>query len=152
MEFPKLDGDPTIDDIFYKCWHNKYAAIADLVGQTETLVTESTNEDGANTESISITQWRMIIGRIIRRLWCSVRDWWMSVRESTNGEKTNTELANGRKRNDDICNDMDQDHPKEEFLSKKTFCQDLEKHGLLLLSSGEPEQLGFTFEWYRHSS
>jgi serine/threonine protein kinase len=25
MEFPKLDGDPLIDDIIDKCWHNKYS-------------------------------------------------------------------------------------------------------------------------------
>ncbi|PWY72445.1 kinase domain-containing protein [Aspergillus sclerotioniger CBS 115572] len=37
--------------------------------------------------------------------------------------------------------------------SRKMFCRDLEQRGLLrLLSSGEPEHLGFGFEWYRYSS
>ncbi|KAJ5360338.1 hypothetical protein N7517_009529 [Penicillium concentricum] len=45
-----------------------------------------------------------------------------------------------------------QEGDSEEFLSKKEFCQSLEKRRLLdLLSSGEPEQIGFTFDWYRHS-
>ena len=41
---------------------------------------------------------------------------------------------------------------KEELLSKREVCLDLEKRGLLhLLWPGEPEQLGFTFDWYRHN-
>ncbi|KAJ5941687.1 hypothetical protein N7516_001855 [Penicillium verrucosum] len=40
----------------------------------------------------------------------------------------------------------------ETFSSKKEFCQSLEKRELLhMLSLGEPEQLGFTIEWYRYS-
>lgn len=47
---------------------------------------------------------------------------------------------------------VDRKCSREEFLSKKEFCQDLEKRGLLrVVSSGEPEQIGFKFEWYRHS-
>jgi serine/threonine protein kinase len=43
-------------------------------------------------------------------------------------------------------------NPNNGVLSKKTFCQDLEKRELLdLLCSGEPEELGFTLGWYRHS-
>jgi serine/threonine protein kinase len=38
MEFPNLDGDPFIDDIINKCWHNKYATIAELAAYTETLL------------------------------------------------------------------------------------------------------------------
>jgi hypothetical protein len=152
MEFPKLDGDPLIDDIIDKCWHNKYATVEELAAHTETLLAEKPNGEGTNAETISITRWRMVIGRIIRGLWCSLGDWWALVLCRTNGEATNTEVANGREPNGDSCDDMDQDHSAEDFSSKKVFCQDLEKRGLLhLLSSGEPEQLGFTFEWYRHS-
>lgn len=40
----------------------------------------------------------------------------------------------------------------EDFSSKKVFCQNLEKRGLLReLSLGEPDQLGFAIKWYRHS-
>lgn len=47
---------------------------------------------------------------------------------------------------------MDQQCTQEELFSEKKFCQDLEKGGLLqALSSDEPEQLGFSFDWYRHS-
>jgi hypothetical protein len=38
MEFPKLDGDPLIDYIINKCWHNNYATIAELAIYTETLL------------------------------------------------------------------------------------------------------------------
>lgn len=154
MEPPNLDGDPLIDDIIDKCWHNKYATVAELAAHTETLLTEGTKLEETNTETISIARWRMVIDRIVRGLWCSLGDWQaLLVRQSTNRKSTNAEVANGREPNGDSCEDMDQDHSAEDFSSsKKTFCQDLEERGLLhLLSSGEPEQLGFPFEWYRHS-
>lgn len=66
VEFPTLDGDPAINDIIYKCWHNKYATVADLATQTKTLLTEGANEEGANSELISVTERRAVIGRIIR--------------------------------------------------------------------------------------
>lgn len=47
--------------------------------------------------------------------------------------------------------DVSQSCPADDFLSKKAFCEDLEKHGLLhMLSSGEPEQLGFILKFYRY--
>lgn len=93
VEFPKLADDPVIDDIIGKCWHNKYATVAELAAQIVTLFAERTS---------------------------------------------------------DTCDNVDQDH-LEDIPSKKAFCQDLEKRGLLdLLSSGEPDELGITFEWYRH--
>ncbi|KAJ5088653.1 hypothetical protein N7456_012269 [Penicillium angulare] len=60
------------------------------------------------------------------------------LRENTNSE------------NSDL---MDHTGLEEDFLSKKEFCQRLEKGGLLgVLSSGEPEDIGFTCDWYRHST
>ncbi|KAK2757375.1 hypothetical protein FQN54_004890 [Arachnomyces sp. PD_36] len=127
MVFPKLNGD-LIDNIIWKCWHNKYATVAELAANTETVLTEASKRKGTNAETISTTRWRTVIGRIIHGLW------WTLVRWSTNGGATDN--------SDDILAD---------FSSKKAFCQDLEKRGLLrLFSSGEPEQLGFSFEWYRH--
>lgn len=93
MEFPELDGDPMIDDIINKCWHNKHRTVSELAARTEILLSE-----------------------VI-----------------------------------DNCDDADQDS-EEDLSSKEKYCQDLEKRGLLgLLSSGEPKQLGFACEWYRHS-
>lgn len=41
---------------------------------------------------------------------------------------------------------------EEDFSLKKRLCQQLEKQGLLhMLSSEEPQRLGFSIEWYRHS-
>ncbi|KAL5335985.1 kinase domain-containing protein [Aspergillus crustosus] len=44
MEFPKLDGDPVIDEIISKCWHNKYATIRELAAHTHTLLPGSVNQ------------------------------------------------------------------------------------------------------------
>jgi hypothetical protein len=74
------------------------------------------------------------------------------MQQSTNGKVTNTKVANSREPNSNTCDNLDLGHLAEDFHSKKAFCQDLENCGLLhLLSLGKPEQLGFTFEWYRHS-
>lgn len=152
MEFPKLDGDPSIDDTIDKCWRNKYATVAELAAHTETLLTKGGNE-GSNEETMLITRWHMVIGRIIRGLWCSLGDWRTFVQQSSNDEAAGTKLAKSKESNGHRCDDEDLGRSKEDSLSKKAFCQDLEKRGLLhLLSSGEPEQLGFTFEWYRYSS
>lgn len=59
---------------------------------------------------------------------------------------------NGSESHSDNEDDANKNNLGDEFLAKRAFCQDLEKRGLLrLLSSGEPEQIGFTFDWYRHS-
>jgi len=154
MEFPKLDGDPVIDNIINKCWHNKYATVAELAAHTKTLVTEGNIIEGASAEATSSNQWCVDIGRIIRGLWCSIRDRWSLGRESTNGMATNSKVGKTKDLCGDSCDNVDEDSSAEflDFSSIKVFCQDLEKRGLLhLLSSGEPEQLGFPLEWYRHA-
>ena len=40
MKFPNLDGDPMIDDIIDKCWHNHYHTLTELTTHTEALVQE----------------------------------------------------------------------------------------------------------------
>jgi hypothetical protein len=68
-------------------------------------------------------------------------------------ERTNDETSSRRESNGDSRDDVDLDNLTEEFFPKKVFCQVLVKRGLLnLLSSGEPIDLGFTFEGYRHSN
>ncbi|KAE8354953.1 kinase-like domain-containing protein [Aspergillus coremiiformis] len=53
MKFPKLDGDPLIDDIIDKCWHNQYHTLAELATHTETLlkepISEALNHEAAST-------------------------------------------------------------------------------------------------------
>lgn len=53
MRFPELDGDPLIDDIIEKCWHNKYATIAELSAHTKTLLADRTNLVENETEIYS---------------------------------------------------------------------------------------------------
>ncbi|OJJ08860.1 hypothetical protein ASPVEDRAFT_48007 [Aspergillus versicolor CBS 583.65] len=66
-------------------------------------------------------------------------------------QKINDDAPNGRESDGDYSGN--EDHLEEDFSSKRAFCQELEKRGLLsVLSSDEPEHLGFTLEWYRHSS
>lgn len=143
MEFPRLDGDLLIDDIIGKCWHNKYATVAELAKHTETLLTEGTNGEGIN--NVSITGWRMAMGHVVHGLRSGLGGRWALLRQSTNDETTNQWEPSGDS-SGDSCDNADQGHSAEDFSSKKAFCQDLEKRGLLrLLSSGEPEQLGFHF-------
>ncbi|KZF24355.1 kinase-like protein [Xylona heveae TC161] len=149
MEFPNLDGDPLIDDIIDKCWHNKYATVVELAAHTATLLTYRTNQEGTPPDTTFITQLHMVVCRIINGIWSSFGDWWTLVCQ-TNGKVTNTEQSNGREPNSNSYN-VDQAYLTEDFLSKKAFCQNLEKCELpRLLSSDEPERLGFTLEW--HSS
>jgi hypothetical protein len=104
MEFPKLDGNPLIDNIIGKCWHNKYVTVSELAAHTKTLLNERTD----------------------------------AMESDRSRKKESSEV-------DKIC-------LGEEFVSNKEFCQDLEKRGFLhVLSSGEPEKIGFTLDWYRHS-
>ncbi|KAM3512609.1 hypothetical protein MY11210_003784 [Beauveria gryllotalpidicola] len=115
MKFPKLNGDALIDDIIDKCWHNKYATVAELASHTETLLGKGTNvegkrKEGTNRESIS-ARWRVVIGRIVRGLWRSLEDWRTLVRQSTIGKATDSELVNGKEPNGDNRDKLDQDHP-----------------------------------------
>lgn len=73
----------------------------------------------------------------------------MLLSEGTDAVKSS---GSSRKESSEMATPVDRKCSREEFLSKKEFCQDLEKRGLLrVVSSGEPEQIGFKFEWYRHS-
>jgi hypothetical protein len=147
MEFPKLDGNPMIDNIIDKCWHNKYVTVSELAVHTKMLLNERTDAAGSKRVGSGGDGSR---GEGSNEVSTRLRDWWTLASQSTTSEVTIAERANG-----DSCDDVDQyllGEDSEEFLSKREFCQDLEKRGLLhLLSSGEPEQIGFTFEWYRHS-
>lgn len=152
MVFPKLNGDPLIDDIIDKCWHNKFVTIAELATEIKGILTEGTRVQEKVAKSISITRCAMDIGHFIRGLWCNLGDWRIFLRQSTN-KVTNTTPANDKKLNGDRCDGANQDYSAEVYLLSRKLCQDLEKDGLLLLlSSGEPEQLGFTFQWERHLS
>ncbi|KAJ5169740.1 uncharacterized protein N7500_002523 [Penicillium coprophilum] len=123
MEFPKLDGNPLIDNIIDKCWHNKYVTVSELATHTKTLLNERTDTMESNENGKKET-----------------------LLQSVHGEATIAGRASDDNR------DVDQNCMEEDFFSKKEFCQDLEKRALLhALSSGEPEQIGFSFDWYRHS-
>ncbi|PWY74554.1 hypothetical protein BO94DRAFT_538716 [Aspergillus sclerotioniger CBS 115572] len=136
MKFPKLDGDPLINDIIGKCWHNQYRTLADLATHIETLLKESPS-DVLIQETASTPGWRKAIDRILRWLWYSPGAQWRS---------------NGETINDDDYYNVDQNHSGEHFFSKQKFCQDLEKRGLLrLLTLSKPTELGFSME-HRHLS
>ncbi|PYI18126.1 kinase-like protein [Aspergillus violaceofuscus CBS 115571] len=125
MEFPKLHGDPLIDTVIDKCWHNRYVSVSELAAHTKTLLDErkeAMQNNKSRKESSAVATFVRAIQTPITR---------------TSGENLGS---------------IDQGYLTRESLSKREFCQDLEKRGLLrVLASGEPEQLGFTFEWYRHN-
>ncbi|KAJ5198746.1 uncharacterized protein N7498_007863 [Penicillium cinerascens] len=160
MEFPRLDGNPLIDDIIDKCWHNKYVKVSELATHTKTLLDERTDPMESNgsrkressevaplVKKIFSERWRMVMGRLIHGIFFGLGVWWRSLLQRVHGEARIVRRASGDNR--DV---VDQTCLEEEFLLKKEFCQDLEKRGLLdALSSGEPEEIGFTFDWYRHS-
>ncbi|KAK2796764.1 hypothetical protein FQN50_009445 [Emmonsiellopsis sp. PD_5] len=155
MEFPKLDGDdPLIDNIINKCWHNKYSTVAELAAETQTLLTGAGETKGeVIAETITTTRRRTDIGSIIRELWCNLVDWRPFSRQTTKDDATKSEVVSGGEPNNDSRDDVDEDQLGEDSSLRKAFCQGLEKRGLLsLLSSGEPEQLGFTLDWYRYKS
>lgn len=61
-------------------------------------------------------------------------------------------VVGSKEPNTEVQNISSGDEFFEGFPSKKEFCQDLEKRGLLdLLCACEPEDIGFIFSWYRHS-
>ncbi|KAL2793548.1 hypothetical protein BJX66DRAFT_351692 [Aspergillus keveii] len=126
MEFPRLNGNLEIDEIINKCWHNQDAMVSDLAAYTKKLLQESTDMAGDSE----------LRGRI-HGLWCSLGARWTFVLRSTNGV-----ITMGRAIGDS----------SDTFAYKKGFCQDIEKWGLpRALAPGEHEEIGFTFDWYRHS-
>ncbi|KAK2797565.1 hypothetical protein FQN50_009160 [Emmonsiellopsis sp. PD_5] len=136
MEFPKLNGDPLLDDIIHKCWHNQYCTLADLATRTETLLREPRSA-ALDHEALSPSGWRTAINRMLRQLCPNL----VAQRRS------NEEVANG-----DGYHEVDQKRSNEHISSKEKFCQDLEKRGLLrLLTSSTPTELGFSME-HRHVS
>ncbi|KAI2716435.1 hypothetical protein DTO039G3_7272 [Penicillium roqueforti] len=48
MEFPELNGNPRIDDIIDKCWHNKYGKVSDLALDTNRFLNEGTEAEGSS--------------------------------------------------------------------------------------------------------
>ncbi|KAJ5775131.1 uncharacterized protein N7511_000142 [Penicillium nucicola] len=159
MEFPNLGGNPLIDDIIDKCWHNKYVTVSELAAHTNMLLNEridttesnrgrrkESNEVAALVETYFIEQWCGIMGHIIHGICYGFGAWWRSLLQRFTGELTKAKRSNGGNHDK-----VDHNRLGEELISKKEFCEDLEKRGLLhVLSIGEPEQIGFTFDWYRH--
>jgi serine/threonine protein kinase len=126
MKFPSLDGDPLIDDIINKCWHNKYATIAELATTIKTLFLDRNTESDTNTETTSVPE--------------------CATDKATQPEAVDFENPDGS------AGDMGQDHSPGDLSSKKEFCRILEKRGLLeVLCSGEPKELGFELKFYRYA-
>jgi hypothetical protein len=150
MEFPKLGGDSMINSIIDRCWHNEYATVAQLALHTEKLLDVGIHNEGANT---GVTGWYGMMGGRICGLWYGLVDWGSKMRYGTNNETVETDVAHNRQLHGDAWDNEDRDHVAEDFSSNRVLCQEVEKRGLLqLLSSGEPEKLGFTLAWYRYAS
>ncbi|KAJ5953129.1 serine/threonine protein kinase [Penicillium verhagenii] len=136
MVFPKLDGDPLVDDIIDKCWHNQYLTLPDLATHTETLIKEPRSA-ALDQEEASTPGLRTAIDRTMCQSWSR-----LGAQQQDNGEVIK-------------CGDYDKVDKKhsgehEHVFSKEEFCRDLEKRGLLrLLTSSKPTELGFKME-HRH--
>lgn len=116
--YPELNGDPTIDNIIYNCWHNKYAKVSELAALTTTLLNDRTDAEGDNGST----------------------------------KRENNEVSNEQDLGENL-DVVEQNCLDDESLSRIAFCQGLEERGILgALSRGEPEVIGFTLEWYRHTT
>lgn len=99
MEFPNLNGNPLIDNIIDKCWHNKYAKVSDLATHTKTLLNERTvamesnkgkkrqSSEVANLDKTMLNErWHMAIGRLIHGIFHRLKLWCRSLLQSVHGE------------------------------------------------------------------
>jgi hypothetical protein len=131
MEFPKLDGNPLINDIIDKYWHNKYVKVADLAAHTKNLLHESPDRSGESRsdenelqasnsvrtpmEITIIFSWLMIMGRIFHGLLCAIRNWWTFAVQNTHRDVETAERADG-----ESSNPVDENLPLgEDFISKR---------------------------------
>ncbi len=114
MDFPKLDGTPLIDGVIDNCWHNRYATISELSAYTEKLLNECTDTAGHNGVGSK--------GRGDEEVRTSME---MVPYPLLHVEITTTERVKANN-GDKVDQTLSEDH----FLSRKTFCLDLEERGL----------------------
>ncbi|KAM3540687.1 hypothetical protein ARSEF1564_006369 [Beauveria bassiana] len=152
MKFPQLDGDPLIDDIINKCWHNKYATIGELAAHTETLLPGRSNPRDIEAENTPARPWLTILGHPVRGFRRFLKSCWgfllcRTTRETTKPDGAMSEIPDG------YTLGIEQHDSAKDFSFKRKLCQNLDRCGLLhVLSSDDPEQLGFKLEWYRHAT
>ncbi|CAI7567365.1 unnamed protein product [Penicillium viridicatum] len=92
MEFPKLDGNPLIDNIIDKCWHNKYVTVSELAAHTKTPLNERAdameNNENRKKEISEVAtlvktpfneRWHIVMGRIIHGICYGRGVWWRSL-------------------------------------------------------------------------
>ncbi|KAL4898760.1 protein kinase [Aspergillus ambiguus] len=135
MDFPKLNSDPLIDEI---------------INNIEMLLSGSPNPKDIDAKTVPIPRWALVMGRITRGFWRMIWYWW-AIALYCIGKPTSAEVSD----DDELCGHgrgVHQDNLTEDLVWKRALCQNLQYRGLLqLLSSGDPEHLGFRLEWYRHT-
>lgn len=137
MEFPNLYGDPLIDEIIDKYWHNQYRTLGDLATHTETLLQELRSEALNPDAAPSTPAWCRGLESFLRRFWYS-----LGTQRHSDADVPN---------NGGSCA-VDRHSSNEDLPSKQQFCKELERRGLLrLLISSSPVELGFSME-HRHVS
>ncbi|KAI9040152.1 uncharacterized protein KD926_008597 [Aspergillus affinis] len=145
MDFPQLNSDPLIDEIIKKWWHNEYKMIADLASNIETLLSGRPNAKGSNAKTNLISRWVTALGRITRNFWRTLWHCW-AVAFRYNDKPVNAEISNDSEP-PGYGRGVHPDNLTEDFMRKQALCQSLQRRGLpQLLSSGEPEHLGFTLK------
>ena len=122
-----MDGNPLINDIIDKCWHNQCVKVADLAAHTKKLLHEGPDKSGESRsdenelqasnsvripmEMTTISSWRMIMGYFIRGLWYAIRNWWTFALQNTHRDVATAERADG-----ESSNPVDENPPLEEVL------------------------------------
>ncbi|KAJ6008547.1 hypothetical protein N7540_012523 [Penicillium herquei] len=130
-KFPKLDGIPLIDSMIERCWHNKYVKVSELAVDTKALLTQIDAMESNGSGNMERSEEANLIITPFNKRWCTIISRFFCGLFHDLGAWWKFLLHN---------------------FQRKRFCRDLEKRGLLeALSKGEPEDIGFTLEWYRYS-
>ncbi|KAL2859091.1 protein kinase [Aspergillus pseudodeflectus] len=179
MVLPELDGDPVVDEVIRACWFNQFARVADLAAHTQTLVTVVQASGGTQVGELSDCEYGDGKHGALKEGDGEQNDGQPNAGEGggeQKGQHVNKNPHNGGDGDTETSaaeefgehtgeqNDSEPDGNQEaaggnddynghgeDLCSKRALCRDLEQRGLLeILSSAEPEQLGFSLEWYRH--
>jgi serine/threonine protein kinase len=140
MEFPTLDsGEKVIDEIILKCWHNEYAKVADLAQHIREKLLVG---DG---KAIEAEEYDRESDRLLNQDE-HLQDPGYLVDGGASKQPSDHD------REPDYLS-LDQNQDSFPYSMEKAYCEDLVSRGLVdKLSSKQPEELGFTMEWYRYSS
>jgi len=181
MEFPELYSDDRwIDSIIDECWHYKFAKVADLAKATkEKLLPEEVVAENASVRLNGRNKEPNSPSTYLHQDYPLESPGSLTNGNELNGHNSVLDCPPASLHQDDpldIAGNLDDstksmvvdvinagtarlptnlvgDDSKEAYKTERVFCQDLVSRGLVdRLSSKEPAELGFAWEWYRYET